>query len=309
MARDQLALFSPELREAGRKAFGVRQDALHADLARNFSLDLAVEVTRVRHELEQAEEILNGRAGAAFVGPAGRQEDQRNRIKDLAKKITNMYNTRDAQMAAINGSSAAWEHAFERRMQRLTESVKDTVDDSKTLRLRAKQRINRVKDRLSSVLVAANSLNSLRSKIEAVAAKTETVYTRTASDYGKVGVKSGKVQADITSWRVQLQNAIRSLGPALVHEIAARQQGHVNATVRMAAQEDRMTRIERDIRLLEKRLAESRASARREPAPAAPAPEPPAAAPAASAGRRGRQPQPSPPAAPPPPPQIGRAHV
>ena len=49
LARDQLALFSPELREAGRKAFGVRQDALHADLARNFSLDLAVEVTRVRH--------------------------------------------------------------------------------------------------------------------------------------------------------------------------------------------------------------------------------------------------------------------
>ena len=166
-------------------------------------------------ELEQAEEILNGRAGAAFVGPAGRQEDQRNRIKDLAKKITNMYNTRDAQMAAINGSSAAWEHAFERRMQRLTESVKDTVDDSKTLRLRAKQRISRVKDRLSSVLVAANSLNSLRSKIEAVAAKTETVYTRTASDYGKVGVKSGKVQADITSWRVQLQVLFPLLACAL----------------------------------------------------------------------------------------------
>ena len=72
-------------------------------------------------------------------------------------------------------------------------------------------------------------------------------------------------------------------------------QEHGNATKRMASQQERMARIERDIYLLEKRLRESQ---QREPPP--PPPPPPAPSPPLPPARQQREPPPPPPPPPPP---------
>jgi hypothetical protein len=205
VARDQLPLFGPQARAVAQSSFAARQEALHGTILRNFSGELAAEVTRVQQELQFAEERFNGLAGPAFVGSTARQVDDRTLMQELAKTIANMYKTRDQQIASANGSMALYQDSFETRMARLKQSVTEAMDNSDNVRLRAEQRMNRINDRLSGVLAAANTLDNLRSKIEAVSTTTTTVNTQTSSDYGAIGVNTGKIKGDIAAWRLRLQ--------------------------------------------------------------------------------------------------------
>ena len=205
VARDQLDLFGPQARAVAQNFFAARQEALHGTIEGNFSGELAAEVTRVQQEIQFAEERFNGLAGPAFVGSTARQVDDRSLMKELAKKINNMYKTRDQQIASANGSTAVYQDSFQTRMARLTQTVTEAMDNSDNVRLRAEQRMNRINDRLSGVLAAANTLDNLRAKIEAVSTTTTAINSQTSSDYADIGVNTGKIKGDIAAWRLRLQ--------------------------------------------------------------------------------------------------------
>jgi len=272
----------------------------------NFTLGVANEGSEVLASFAHNAHSLDNNLGTQYQGPKDKEVDLRNRIGAVAGKITTAYNARFREIRSINSSSDKDQDELEAKIKRFAQAVTDATAAAETAKQNNFNRLDRMRSHLERLLGASNSLERIKAQIESLESGVAIVNKAVTDDYTSIGQSTGGISSKIAGWRAQLLEASNNLQSILSEETEKRAQGHVNGTLEMGSANDRMGRIERDIRLLEKRQRVSRISAGLPPeAPAPPAPAPPAPPPApAPAPAPAAAPAPAPPAPAPPPPAL-----
>jgi hypothetical protein len=288
---------------ADRAEFTRLSNADSEALKINFTLGVANEGTDVLASFAHDAHALGDQISTKYQGPTDKEVDLRNRIGAVAGKITTGYNARFREIRNINSSNDKDQDEIEAKIKRFAQAVTDATASAETAKQNNFNRLDRMRSHLERMQGASNSLERIKAQIESLESGVAIVNKAVTDDYSSIGQSTGGISSNIAGWRAQLLEASNNLQSILSEETEKRAQEHVNSTLEMALANDRMGRIERDIRLLENRQRVSRISAglpAAAPAPPAPAPAPaaaPAPAPAAA-------PAPAPPAPAPPPPAL-----
>ena len=260
----------------------------------NFTLTMANEGTDILAAFSQDAQSLTDHIGTYYQGPSDKEVDLRNRVGALAGKITTGFNARLHEIRSINFTDSTYQNNLAEKIKRFKLAVRDAMYAGEAAKQHSFNRLDRMRGHLQRLLRASNSLNTLKAQIEALESGVEVVHKAVTDDYTFVAQSNGGISGKIATLRSQLQEASNNLQGILSVEAEKRTQGHVNSTLEMEVATARMGRIERDIRLMEKRLRESRGRGAT-PAAEASAPE---GAPAAEASAPEAAPEVAPEAAP-----------
>ena len=242
--KKQHAIGSHELRAADRLTFSQRELADTGLLKSNFSDDIEQEILAVNEAMSREEYGIKSDIPTAFNGPEGSENDLRRQVNTLDGKLDQEFAIRAQQIGAVNSTDEHELISLEHRIARFAEGVGDAVDTSKDMLLRSRQRLDRIKTRLASLLDTAAQLSSMKSQVAAIEENQGSETHREDSDYSGVGQSASQITTDIAGWRSKLTRAIASMNTALEAEALKRKETGQDVGKQLEAAIARMERVQ-----------------------------------------------------------------
>jgi ABC-type transporter Mla subunit MlaD len=201
-----------------------------AELRRNFTAMLREELVARKAYLKEHFDALTKKVEDGYKEPDEEVDKDVTGVNALTRKQGDRLTNAVDKLNTLETGTKRWGSSMLQTLASLGRQLGRAKSATDNSRSNIATRVRQTKDRLESLLQAAQQLADLRAKLAEVVARAGEVTTKESSDYATASAQATDVEEKVGNWRGQLEDALAELRTAVTEEEDKRIADHNNAT-------------------------------------------------------------------------------